>query len=336
MTPYQQLSQRGQLARLRPVAQDLTVQFGWGGSALRLLNHGYNTTYGLLRDGKRAALRINMNSIRTREQIMGELAWVKALLEAGSVPVARPLPLADGGGHLALHPFSAIGVRDPKAEHLHAVLYDWLPGRTAGHAWGPEPAHALGRLTRALHDHARSWTVPAEAEMTVPGDVMIDCPLNPKADTPDFREVLARGNRVVERLRRDQPLIPVHFDLHMWNIKWHKGKMSVFDFDDCRMGWPAWDVAITLFYLRRFPEPEACEAAYWQGLGATLDDLGVTYDEMEALIAARGVFLASEMLSEWTAEAVQIGEPYLDVSRKRVSFYLQTGRFDPNVAVLSK
>lgn len=336
MLPYQQLSQRGQLARLRPIAHDLAAQFGWGGCDLRLLNHGYNTTFGLRRGDERAALRINVNSIRTRGQIMGELSWVHALLDAGVVQVARPMPLADGGGFLAVHPFSALGARDPKAAHLHAVLYDWLPGRTAGHSWGPEPARALGQATRALHEHAKSWTVPADAEFTEPGDVMIDCPLNPKADLPEFREVLARGDGVIERLRREQPLIPVHFDLHMWNIKWHKGTMSVFDFDDCRMGWPAWDVAITLFYLRRFPEPDVCEAAYWDGLAASLDDLGVTYDEMEALIASRGVFLASEMLSEWTAEAVQIGGPYLEVTRKRVESYLHTGRFDPNVAVLPK
>ena len=303
---------------------------------MRLLHHFYNTTYALDRDGKRAALRINVNSIRSRGQIMGELAWVNALREEGAVHVARPIHLMDESGYLALHPFEAMGASESKAEHLHAVLYDWLPGRTAGHTWGPEPAYALGQATRLLHDHARSWILPSNAEMADPPNVMIGCPLNPRADFPEFREVLARGDLVLERFRREMPMIPVHFDLHMWNIKWHKGRLSVFDFDDCRMGWPAWDAAITLFYLRNFREPAASETAYWHGLEASLDDLCVSNADLEALVAARGVLLASEILGEWTAEAVQISSAYLEVTRKRVEAYLQTGRFDPNVAVLSK
>lgn len=333
MRVYQDLSTRGQVSRLRPIAREMADQFGWVDAEMRLLNHGYNTTFALRKGSDRAALRINVNSVRTKAQLLGEVAWVHAL-EDSPVWVARPHPLRNGEGYLATRPFDGLNSREQRQTDLYALLYDWLPGRTAGHRWGPEAARALGVATRQLHEHARSWSPPAEADFTEPGDVLIDCPLNPRARFDSFLEVIERGNRVVERLRTSQPMIPVHFDLHMWNIKWTRSRLAVFDFDDCRRGWPAWDVAITLFYMRRFPNPERCEPAYWEGLGATTESLGVTPDELEALIAARGVFLASEFLSEWTADIVKQGEAYLEVSKRRVEHYLATGKFDPNIATL--
>ncbi|MCC7433883.1 MAG: phosphotransferase [Methanoregulaceae archaeon] len=333
MRAYQDLSTRGQVARIRPIAREMADQFGWSDAEMRLLNHGYNTTFALRKGDERAALRINVNSIRTKAQLLGEVAMVHAL-EESPVWVASPHPLVNGDGYLASLPFSKLHSRDARQGDMHALLYSWLPGRTAGHNWGAARARALGEATRQLHDHARTWQPPAGADFTEPGDVMIDCPLNPRARCDSFLEVIDRGNRVIERLRQSQPLIPIHFDLHMWNIKWTKGQLAVFDFDDCRRGWPAWDVAITLFYMRRFANPEQCEPAYWEGLGLTLDDLGIDRDELEALIAARGVFLASEMLGEWTADFAKHAETYVEVTQRRVQHYFDTGRFDPNVASL--
>lgn len=331
MLAYQDLSTRAQVARLRPVARSVARQFGWDDAELRLLNHGYNTTFELRRKGEKAALRINVNSDRTPGQLRGEVAWVHALQDS-EVWVPRPYPMLDGSGFIAQHPYADLHARDATRTDMYAVLYSWLPGKTVGHQWSPEVARELGRVTTLLHEHGRSWHPPKDVDFSEPPDVLIGCKLNPRADLPDFQEVLQRGNAVIERLRRDQPMIPIHFDLHMWNLKWTRGRLSVFDFDDCRMAWPAWDVAVTLFYLRRFPDPVACEAAYWEGLGLGLKELGLSHAEMEALIAARGVFLASEMLSEWTAEVVKIGSAYLETTQKRVAHYLETGIFDTAVA----
>lgn len=333
MLAYQDLPTRSQVARLRPIARTMAQQFGWQDATFRLLNHGYNTTFELRRGLERAALRINVNSDRTLGQLRGEVAWVHALQDS-DIWVPKPYPVLNGSGFVARHPYAGLQLRDATRTEMYAVLYSWLPGKTAGHRWTPEVAQELGRVTTRLHDHGRSWTPPADVEFWEPQDVMIGCKLNPRADLPDFHEVLRRGNAVIERLKRDQPMIPVHYDLHMWNLKWTRGKLSVFDFDDCRFAWPAWDVAITLFYLRRFPEPVACEAAYWEGLGVDIGALGVSREEMEALVAARGVFLASEILSEWTADMVKVGSSYLEATQKRVAHYLETGVFDTSVAAV--
>lgn len=311
----------------------MAEQFGWADAEMRLLNHGYNTTFGLRKGDERAALRINVNSLRSEDQLKGELAWVHAL-EESEVWVPLPILKRDGSGYLAELSSRRLMPEREESDTMFAVLYGWLPGRTAGHQWTPEVARAVGVATTQLHEHARTWKQPCEAYYSTPHDVMIGCPLNPRAVRPGFETVLERGNTVIDRLHRDQPLIPVHFDIHMWNLKWYRGRLAVFDFDDCRLGWPSWDVAITLFYMRRFANPAECETAYWEGLGKTLDDLGVSHDEMEALIASRGVFLASEMLGEWTAELQQMGTKYVDVTEQRVQHYLETGTFDPNVATL--
>lgn len=309
----------------------MASQFGWPGAQMRLLNHGYNTTFGLRKGDQRAALRINVNSVRTLGQLQGELSWVHALKDS-DVWVPQPFPRIDEDGFLARVPRTDLLPDAEAGSKLYGVLYSWLPGRTTGHNWNPVIAHEVGRATTSLHRHAATWQVPEGAEFTDPIDVMLGAELELAARRPHFAEVLARGNEVLLRLRKDEPMRPIHFDIHMWNLKWHDNRLAVFDFDDCRSGWRAWDAAITLFYLRRFANPVECEAAYWQGLGQTLDDLKVSHDDMEALIACRGIFLASEMLKEWTADLQQIGTAYVDVTEKRIEHYLKTGVFDPNVA----
>lgn len=333
MRRYQDLKTRGQVGRLRPIAEEMASQFGWSGAEMRLLNHGYNTTFGLRKGDERAALRINVNSIRTLGQLQGELAWVHALRDT-DVWVPQPYRRLDGDGFLARVPRAHLLPDATPEQELYGVLYSWLPGRTTGHNWSPVIAHEVGRATTALHLHAATWNPPRGAVFSDPVDVMLGEKLEPRANRPGFEDVLARGNAVLAKLRAQEPMRPIHFDIHMWNLRWHRNRLAVFDFDDCRAGWRAWDVAITLFYMRRFPNPTECEPAYWEGLGLSLDDLGVTHDEMEALVACRGIFLASEMLKEWTAELQQIGTGYVDVTEKRIEHYLKTGTFDPSVASL--
>ena len=92
----------------------------------------------------------------------------------------------------------------------------------------------------------------------------------PRFDAPLFgdEDVLTPAAGVVPGPRRSSPRrpsarrrrsppstpgspIPLHADLHGGNLKWHEGRLAVFDFDDSGIGVPLLDLAISTFYLRR-------------------------------------------------------------------------------------
>lgn len=121
----------------------------------------------------------------------------------------------------------------------------------------------------------------------------------------------------------------------MGNVKWYRGRLSVFDFDDSLMGLPIFDAYVTVFYLRCIKGGRELEAAYWKGLESSPEALGVTTSDFELLVASRSILLANE-LSRWdNAETLAIAPKYCEVTEKRLAHYFETGEFDPMVATMS-
>jgi len=118
---------------------------------------------------------------------------------------------------------------------------------------------------------------------------------------------------------------PLHADLHGGNLKWTGGRLAVFDFDDCGLGLPVLDLAISTFYLRGAdPAAERALAAGYAEV-APLPDVDPAH--FEALIVARQLLLANSLLASSTAELRREAERYLDVTVGRLRHWLDTGTF---------
>ncbi|HAN35099.1 MAG TPA: hypothetical protein DCQ52_06510, partial [Acidimicrobiaceae bacterium] len=144
---FEDRSVRGQVARLRPLAVEVLRRYSIDVAALRLLNHGFNTTFRVdTTDGRRFALRLNVNSRRTDSFIGAEMAWLAALAEETDLWV--PIPQRTLDGALLTH------VRSPDlGRDLPAALFSWLPGRDLGDDASDVQMRAVGRATAALHAH---------------------------------------------------------------------------------------------------------------------------------------------------------------------------------------
>jgi Ser/Thr protein kinase RdoA (MazF antagonist) len=326
--PYASLSTRAQVARLKPIGMRFCDLFGIEGARLRLLNHGFNTTFGVVSSfGERFALRINVNSFRGRAEIGAELAWVGALAQDTDLRV--PTPRA-GLGEIESEEFG---------KTVYGALYSWLPGPTGDSVPIPEVARAVGEATMKLHNHARGWTFPEGCRFHPARNVTFGAELRFKehgfaGDIGVMEEVQRMGNGVLDRLRTSEP-IPIHYDLHLANVKWHRGKLAVFDFDDAILGYPAMDVAVSLFYLRRYANAPEMEAAYRSGLGQPIEAFGFSEADCETLVAARGLGLANELYAMNTAELIELAPRYAALTEIRLKHFLKTGRFDSSVASLS-
>lgn len=326
--PLAELSHRAQLKSLRSIAAEMLAQYDGGPFTFRVLLHAFNCTFRVAsRDGSRYALRVNVNSHRLPEELAFETAWTDALSRESGFVVARPSRNRLG---------SFVTEVERPNRTFRGVLYQWLPGPNLGHAIKPFQAEALGKATRRLHEQAAAWTPPSGCTVRPFADAIAGepFPAEPCAgvDYAPMFEVVERANALFARFE-PQPKIAVHNDLHYDNLKWHQGRLAIFDFDDCAMSWPVTDCFITSFYLRRF-DPSV-EAAYWQGYGLGPTDFGIDEIEFETLVASRSVLLSNAMFNATTPSLRNIAEPYAKVCERRLVHFLKTGRFDPTVANLT-
>ncbi|MEO0492181.1 MAG: phosphotransferase [Actinomycetota bacterium] len=324
MTDFADLPRRAQLRRTRDAAARVLLDYGITDAGLRLLNHDFNTTYRVDTGGQRFALRINVNSQHGADAVAAEAAWVEAVARDTDVAVPTPVRTLVGA------PATTVRV-DGLDRDLGAVLYTWLPGHDLGPNAPRVRLRALGAAMATLHDHTAEWADPiTDARPRVTGVFMDEVDRisgeTTSLSNADRGPILAALEQATELTaplwRRRRQLI--HGDLHVWNTKWTNGRLSVFDFDDCGHGIALQDLAITSFYVR--DEPGA-EDAIREGYASIRPLPTHTEEQFEALIASRNLLLLNSVLESVTADMADFLPTYVEKTVRRMTTYLDTGRF---------
>ena len=147
MQSFEELSRRGQLLRLRSLAQTALRQYSLTPYRLSVLQHEHNTTFRVQAAGDESyVLRVHRPGQHTIEAIHSELLWLAALQEETELRVPQPILAKDG----ALFTIAeAGGVPEPRA----CVLFRWLPGRFLYHRLAPAHLERVGVFTAQLHEH---------------------------------------------------------------------------------------------------------------------------------------------------------------------------------------
>ncbi|GAA5160110.1 phosphotransferase enzyme family protein [Ornithinimicrobium tianjinense] len=324
-TDYADLTDDEQAEALRPVALDAAAAFGLEPERLDLLTHAYNTTFALATPtGERYALRVNTNSSSSAEEIVTQQLWQLAIAEQTPVRVAVPRATTDGA-------WSARVASRALGRETLVTCASWLEGPDADDLT-PEIGRALGRAMAQLHEHARSLDLPRLAHLRtfvepllgdedrITGEAGLDA---------EQREVVAEAMaRTTAAFARDHaagPVIPLHADLHGANLKWHDGCLAVFDFDDCGLGTPAYDLSVTTFYLRR--GDGATEESVRAGYAEVAPLPHAAGDDFEAMVASRQLLLGNDLLGSSTAALRAQSQTYLVRSVDRLRHWLETGHF---------
>jgi Ser/Thr protein kinase RdoA (MazF antagonist) len=328
--PYALLDEEEQVEVLRRVALAAAEEYGLEVAGLEPVLHGYNTTFRLDPVGRpRLALRVTTNSKSTLEHVAAQQAWVHAIAHETDVRVPDAVAAPDGR--------TVVSVPCPEAgRDLLVVVNTWLEGPDVGEC-GAEQAHALGRVMAALHEHARGFTLPPGAALPSFDEPLFgDENLLEGADAlgPEGRavvdEAFARTRRAFAEVAATADAIPLHADLHGGNLKWHGGRLAVFDFDDSGLGVPLLDLAIATFYLRGGdPAVERALRDGYAEVSPLPDD-----EHLEALVAARQLLLANSLLTTTTAAWRHQAVEYLGTTVDRLRHWMATGRvvLDPDAA----
>lgn len=323
------MTQRAQVHRLRVVALRALERYPIEIRRLRLQEHGFNTTFRVdAADGRIFALRIDVNRRKPASALEAETAWLAAIANDTDIVVPTPQATIDGGLHTSVY-------FDELDTDLNVAVMSWLPGRDLGSPT-VESLHELGRVMALLHRHAARWSVPAGAEFPDLSAVLMDSPDRLRAGHPMISDeqqrvveaALAHVEPLFDALIAADDLIPIHGDLHGWNVKWLRNRLSVFDFDDAGLGVPAQDLSITAYYQR--PDPEL-RPALLDGYRTVSPLPPFTHDQFEAALASRGLLLLNDVLDINTRQIRDIAPRFLANTVLRMRAYLDAGEYRSDV-----
>ena len=303
------------------------------GAVPTLINVSENTTYRVddATSGRRWALRIHRPGYHSPTAIQSELAWAKAVRDAGAAITPTAIAGRDGGLlQVVTHP----SVNRPRV----AVLFAWEEGREP--AEGDASAFGqLGEIAARMHDQARIWQPPKWFDRHV-WDFETSLGSTPHwgswrdgmGMTP---EVLAIFERTAELIRNrleafgkgPEQFGLVHGDMRLANLLVDGDTVKVIDFDDCGFSWLLYDCAVTVSFFEHRPEVPALLAAWVAGyrrvrpLSAQDEAEIATFVMLRRLLLVAWIGshsetdLAQSTGAQYTADTVRLCEDYLALMR---------------------
>ena len=164
------LTTRQQVNRLRAVALEALRAYPLEVKRLSLLSHGFNTIFRIDdARGQKFALRLNVNSRRSLENVRAELAWLEALNRETDLHVPVVVPTRDGALLQSLEHENA-----PRT--LLSALFEWIPGPNIGENLTDAAVEELGLVTARLHAHALGFKLPTGCELPTAESIFYDMP----------------------------------------------------------------------------------------------------------------------------------------------------------------
>jgi len=267
MKPFEELTHRGKLMRLRQVARAALDAYGLADAQFKFITNTGNSIFRVYAQSPapvRAAhdlfldnqyvLRIHQPGYMTAEEITSELEWLSALRCDAGVPVPEPVPTVNGELLVKVTAPGVPGMRN-------CSLLRWMKGRMLTKDIFPRHFRAVGRLMAQLHEHAVQWHPPQgftrrhwdwdglfgdTAGFGVPARV-----LWAEIPEPDFEplETVARHVwQVMDELGKGKDVYGlIHSDLAVQdNMLFRGGEARAIDFDDCGYSYWMYDIAVTL------------------------------------------------------------------------------------------
>ena len=309
-----------QITSLTQAAHELLIQYGLANCVIKSINFEFNATFSVVSEsGQKFALRININSTRTPENMLAEVQWVRFLARVPGINL--PHPIANSSDSFISTIFHA-----PSNQNLKAVLYTWLEGEELGDEATPSQMFQVGALMAQLHQSSTDFELTQPAELPTFDDwlwgtedfLLSAKSLLPTAERALVQEAVARITSDMAQLYAQTAVQIIHGDLHGWNLMWHEGQLSVFDFDDCGFGIPQQDLAVTMYYL---DTPEQ-EAALLEGYKSIAPLPSYSSQQMASLLLQRRLVLLNYLYETKNPEHKAMVPAYLEKTMERIGTYL--------------
>jgi Ser/Thr protein kinase RdoA (MazF antagonist) len=319
---YANLDTDAQVALLTEHAAEVLKHYELGEvTEIESINHEYNSTFAVrCADGTRYALRINVNSPRNTANVLAELEFINHLKANTDLAFASPISNTSSD-------FFTVVANESMNRPLVSVLFSWLEGEELGEEPTAEQLFALGAGMAKMHDAAAGFELRDGAELPNLRDVLwlTDDLLTTEVSQLSSEEkalvraALVKIDGVVKGLFERDSVRLIHADMHGWNLMWHDGVLSIFDFDDCGIGLPIQDLYTALYYLDTDEQDAALKAGY-----ASVRPIPEhTEFEAKALLLQRRIILLNYLFETSTPEHREILPKYKIETMRRINVFLE-------------
>ena len=318
--PFGQLDVQGQKEHVLELARAVLLEYPFEVQSIEIINYEFNATFKVVTTKDEIfALRINVNSDRTYENLCGEIAFVSFLNEKQAVNL--PKPIASKKGEFALTVASSLLERD-----LGVALYSWLEGDEIGDEPTDDALRKLGAAMAAMHQATTDFTLPDNAQLPLLKDFLwqtqdiifsSSSPLS-KEDIELLTKAKKEIENIIEDLYSGSKPIAIHADLHGANVFSHGDQIYIFDFDDGGFGLPIQDLATALYYLDT-PEQDAALLAGYQSVSEL-----PRHDkhQLNGLLLQRRIILLNYLYETTNQEHRNMAPEYLVETLHRVRAFL--------------
>lgn len=329
MKPYSALTTRGQARRLRSLALNALKQYRLDVKHLRLITNDMNGIFRIdTGDGERYVLRVTLpEGGHTSDHVAAEMDWLAALSRDTDLNVPCPLPAHDRS---LMVEADTPGVPQPRL----CAVFSWVPGNDLADDFSQSNLIKLGELLAKLHLHAKTYKPPEgltllsfDRAFPFPEPVVLFddafADLFPPNRRVVFQQAFAWAQESIQGLvASGEPMRILHGDLHQWNVRNYRGRLSPIDFEDLMLGWPVQDIATTLYY---FPEGTfaSLREAFQEGYMSQADWPERCPGEIDSFIAARGIGLVNFILNDPNPEWKSRQAEFIERVEKRVGKLLE-------------
>ncbi len=289
---WDQLTERGQLRRLRVVALAALADYDVDVRRVSLIGGFVNALFRVDTPDGPLALRVELLQEHSDQNMLTELGWLEAL----DGHVAAPVPLRTRSGELFTRA-EAPGVPDRR----RCALFTWVPGRALADRITSELFEPYGRMSAQLHVHGAGHLTDTRptpwdrvfyfSEAVDP--VVFGRPENAVRLPAGGVEVVERAIEIVQpRLEAVGDRQLVHGDLHFWNVHVSRKRLWALDFADVMWASRAQDIAISFYYFADRPDFDDLASAFRRGYEEVApwptDD-----EELAVFMAARRVMMTN-------------------------------------------
>jgi Ser/Thr protein kinase RdoA (MazF antagonist) len=301
-------------------AHEILKKYGISDAEVDCINFEFNATFLVsTQSGQKYALRLNINSTRVEANIRAETQWARELARIPSINVPIPIASLDDKYLVSAH-------HADSGQMIYGVMYSWLEGEEIGDDPTLDQLHTVGRAMALLHENSANFTLTDGAELPTFNDFFWrteDFLFSSQSKVPPRdRELLKKARDLImkytDELYATSAVHIIHADLHGWNLMWHEGQLSIFDFDDCGYGVEAQDIAVALYYL---DTPEQ-DAALLDGYKSIRPLPVYSEKAMKALLLQRRLLLLNYLYETKNAEHKVMLPAYLEKTIERVSTFL--------------
>ena len=204
----------------------------------------YVANYIYFASDKNQYIRITEQNHRSKEQIESELHWMDYLKDCG-IQFAHPVRSKEG---------SLLAVFD----NYIVSVFVAAPGRLLRNKedFNSDVFFKWGNVLAQLHKHTKRYEPSAEITKRaqwIDEEYHLDIHQNISKDDGIIFDEFMRVENLFKSLPKDQDCYGmIHADFHSGNFHYdEKGRITLFDFDDCVYHWFSYDIAIIFWSIEQ-------------------------------------------------------------------------------------